>query len=856
VQTAASFVAQDALMTADPKNCVSPDTAETGASISLVCTCGKKVLVRAEDAGDEIRCGDCRSLLVGDPFTTTLPPRTESIAEAPPQAAAPMQAAVPEQAAAPVQAAVPMELEEMRRGLQGMLTPPQAADEIGRLGPYRILQVLGMGGMGVVFKAQDSRLVRFVAVKAMLPWVAEKASAKNRFLREARAAAALKHDHVVGIFDVGEERGVPYLAMEYLDGESLEDCLKREGRLPIGDALRIGREIADGLGAAHELGLIHRDIKPANVWLEKRSIRRKDGQSDSSIRSTARVKILDFGLARGAEDASITQTGAVLGTPAYMSLEQAQGEQVDARCDLYSLGVVLYRMVTGKLPFGGSNLFTVLAAMVTGTLIEPSKLNPNVPAKLNDLIVRLLSKNADKRPASASEVYAALSGIEEVPADSEAVASPMATAALATRRPDSPASTHVPESAAPPRKRSKSWSLFAVALGSIAAVALVCEFIPRPPISRDGEPVAAKELARPADKVPAAELGATVEVPPPKADPPLVKVEPKSVPVPDTKPVPAVPEIAPVEAPPPKEDSPLKKIEPKSVPVPDVKPAPPPPEIANVEVPPPKPDPPLKKVEPKRVPVPDTKPAPPPPALQVWFQKANSIGMKLVSIPPGKFMMGSPPGEKERNKDHPEKEDVEVQHEVEITKAFWLGKYEVTQEEYEKVMGSNPSNFKGSKLPVENVSWNEAKQFCRKLSIKEGKTYTLPTEAEWEYACRGGTTGPFSTGKSLTSDQANFKGEEYRQKTTKVGSFAANGFGLHDMHGNVAEWCEDWWREYDKDGLRLIDPLGPSEGSSRVYRGGSFLSGAGSCRSASRLGYPPTTSSISLGFRVALRSEK
>src|SRR5437764_5748351 len=164
----------------------------------------------------------------------------------------------------------------------------------------------------------------------MRPALASGKAARQRFLREARAAAAVKHDHIVTIYAVGEDRGVPFLAMEFLEGEPLDARLEREKNLPMAEVLRIAREISEGLAGAHDKGLIHRDIKPANVWLE--------GQ-------WGRVKILDFGLARAArEHAQLTQTGAILGTPAYMAPEQARGETVDARCDLFSLGCVLYRM--------------------------------------------------------------------------------------------------------------------------------------------------------------------------------------------------------------------------------------------------------------------------------------------------------------------------------------------------------------------------------------------------------------------------------------------------------------------------------------------------------------------------------
>ena len=247
----------------------------------------------------------------------------------------------------------------------------------------------------------------------------------------------------------------------------------------------------------------------------------------------------------------------------------------------------------------------------------------------------------------------------------------------------------------------------------------------------------------------------------------------------------------------------------------------------------------------------------------------NSIGMKLVLIPAGKFLMGSPKDEKERDPD-------EEQHEVSITKPFYLGVYEVTQAEYEKVMGKNPSWFsaKGegkvkdmdtSRFPVERVSWDNAVAFCKKLSElpeekKAGRVYRLPTEAEWEYACRAGTKTVFHYGNSLSSKQANFDGAfsyggadkgPYLERTAKVGSYAPNAFGLYGMHGNVWEWCQDGYdASYYKTNLRE-DPPGPAQASDRVVRGGSWIDYGGDCRSAFRDGYAPGRRGDGLGFRVA-----
>ncbi len=293
---------------------------------------------------------------------------------------------------------------EETRDVLAFLSPPQAPDELGRLCSYRILEVLGSGGMGVVFLAEDSQLKRPVALKVMRPGMAANQSARQRFLREARAMAALKHDRIVTIYQVDEDRGVPFLAMEHLQGETLHARLKRETLLPLDEAVRISGEIADALSAAHARGLIHRDIKPANIWLEKRP-----GEREVSTPG-CRVKLLDFGLARPAEgdDTQLTQTGVILGTPAFMSPEQARGEKVDPRSDLFSLGCVLYRMVTGQLPFRGRDTVSTLLSLTNDHPTPPRQLNPHVPPGLNHLIQRLLAKNIADRPSSAESVVKAL----------------------------------------------------------------------------------------------------------------------------------------------------------------------------------------------------------------------------------------------------------------------------------------------------------------------------------------------------------------------------------------------------------------------------------------------------------------
>jgi formylglycine-generating enzyme required for sulfatase activity len=229
--------------------------------------------------------------------------------------------------------------------------------------------------------------------------------------------------------------------------------------------------------------------------------------------------------------------------------------------------------------------------------------------------------------------------------------------------------------------------------------------------------------------------------------------------------------------------------------------------------------------------------------------------MKLVYIEPGKFKMGSPKDEKERW-------DNELQHDVEITKGFYMGVFEVTQQEYANVIGKTPSHFKGDRLPVEKVSWEDAIEFCTRLSKKEGKTVDLPTEAEWEYACRAGSKTVFHYGNSLSSKQANFAGTfpyggadkgPYLEKTARVGSYDPNSFGLYDMHGNVWEWCKDWYAEDSYKTGPLRDPRGPAKGKRHVVRGGAWDITASGCRSAYRGEDGPGFNEYCVGFRVVVR---
>ena len=243
--------------------------------------------------------------------------------------------------------------------------------------------------------------------------------------------------------------------------------------------------------------------------------------------------------------------------------------------------------------------------------------------------------------------------------------------------------------------------------------------------------------------------------------------------------------------------------------------------------------------------------------LAVDLEYGRGVTLPVVLVPAGRFLMGSPETEVDRS------DDEGPQYEVTISRPFYIGVHEVTQSQYKAVTGKAPSHFKGSENPVESVSWDDATAFCRRLSAQTGRAVRLPTEAEWEYACRAGTTTPFHTGKTISTDQANYDGNftygcgatgEYRATTTAVGSFQPNAFALYDVHGNVGEWCNDWYADsYTNADVR--DPKGPATGAARVLRGGSWDDVPAYCRSARRLRGAPDLRSGLVGFRVVVDLE-
>jgi formylglycine-generating enzyme required for sulfatase activity len=608
--------------------------------------------------------------------------------------------------------------------------------------------------------------------------------------------------------------------MPLLKGETLDDRLKREGKLPLAEVLRIGRETAEGLAAAHAAGLVHRDIKPGNLWLEGRR---------------QWVKVLDFGLARAAgQEAHLTQPGMIVGTPAYMAPEQAKAEAVDARSDLFSLGCVLYRLATGELPFKGSDAMSVLLSLAMDAPRPPRELNPEVPPALNNLILRLLAKDPAQRPVSAEVVARVLDTLDKQaqapgPVVARAAAAPQVVP-VAT-----PVAQPVPRAAARPQALPAVPASPAVASSATVATAAPTARPAHTPrrFSLTGRlplAVAAALLfvlglgAIIAIRLTGGEGTVTIET----VDPDIevaVKKDGKEVVILDPKTRQEVTLKAGAYEVEFKKGGGGLKLEARNFT--------------------------LKRGDKVVVKV-------------TWDPGkvvTNSIGMKLVLIPPGKFTMGSPKTEAGRDAD-------EEQHEVEITRPFYMGAYEVTQQEYQTVMGTNPSSFAARgknehmvggmntpRFPVENVSWKEAVAFCKRLSERPeerraGRTYRLPTEAEWEYACRAGKSGAYGFDEGEEVDDYAWVGGNAGSRTNRVGLKKPNAWGLYDMHGNVWEWCADWYGPYPHTFVK--DPTGPATGARRVLRGGSGWEVPGKSHRAASRGHRPLPGGrdANVGFRV------
>ncbi|MCI0463243.1 MAG: bifunctional serine/threonine-protein kinase/formylglycine-generating enzyme family protein [Gemmataceae bacterium] len=728
----------------------------------------------------------------------------------------------------------------------------QLAAGVEPVAGYRLVRPLGKGGFGEVWEAVGPGGFP-VALKFVR--LAEQVAAPEQ--RALELMKRLRHPNLLCLHGAWLHGDYLILAMELADGtlfDRLRDAVKQgQGGIPPEELLQYLREAAAGIDYLNGQGVQHRDVKPHNLLLVGGA-----------------VKVGDFGLAKLLHATVASASGSM--TAAYASPE-ACNDQLSRWSDQYSLAVTYCHLRGNRLPFEGP-----LAAVVVGHMMGNPDLGM-IPEEERAVVAQALAKKPQERwPSCAAFVTALAAG--QIP--------PTATARTAPRVRQAP-------KAAPPRS---AWPVVACGLGLLASVLLLV-LIAQFALRDDGKSDPSQNLRAGADSAPDKgrpkddkkaptnkELkgadgskpkgdASKADDPKPKGDGPKVK-EPEPKPKADDK------------KPKAKDEPEPKKPDPKLKPEPKKGDEPPP----KAKEPEPKPKREDKKPKDKDEPEPKKPDPPKPPVLAKEIK--NTLGMQLVLIPKGTFQMGSPESDKERFTN-------EHQHEVEITKPFYLGKFEVTKGEFAAFVQAtgykteaekggkggygidtkgnwsqkpeytwrNPGFEQTDRHPVVNVSWNDAVVFCEWLSAKEGKKYRLPTEAEWEYSCRAGTTTRYHSGddpKTLATvgnvadasakrkfpGWTTIKADDGYVFTAPAGQFKANAFGLHDMHGNVWEWCQDWYKEDYYQTSPREDPQGPGAGVYRVIRGGSWNDNPRSCRAAYRYDVTPSNRNYDLGFRVVL----
>jgi len=642
---------------------------------------------------------------------------------------------------------------------------------------YKVLSPLGQGGMGVVYLAEDTILHRKAVLKFLLPQYLAEPELNARLLREARAAAALNHPNIITIYEVGEASNQIFIAMEYVEGESLRDLLARK-ELTFTEVFDLASQICEGLSEAHRAGIVHRDLKPSNILLNK----------------NGRVKIADFGLARLEGATKLTVEGALMGTPDYMSPEQAESLPLDQRSDIFALGVILYELITRQLPFRGRDTRAVLRAI---TEQEPEPL-ARYKAGGSDGLQRLINRALDK------DVETRYQHVEDLLADIKSEKKNLLKPLQTQRIPVEPTMTiAVP----PPPKIEKRVEWKAPGL--------------RPPQPRDEKP---SKRRRPIAVVAIAGFALVLLV---------WWVVSKLMESPFT---PAKTSLSifttPIGATIFLNDN-LVGITPLQLET----------ELADKIA---------CRLQKQNFVTLDT---------SVFIARGDSAKFSFLLRPPGmefipagSFLMGS-------NEFDSEKPEYQV-----YVDAFYMDKYEVTVAQYQQFLnatrGTDPSEWteqlKNLNRPVVYVNWDDA------VAYAKWKGKRLPTEAEWEYAARGGNTGvrgkpkyKYPWGNEAGASQANFDFDGKRELgwenakyyLKNVGSYAPNGYGLYDMAGNVWEWCSNLYQAYpDKrdDGRE-----NSTASDQRVFRGGSWFNLRYAVRCASRFGAAPLDRDNYVGFRCA-----
>jgi len=714
-----------------------------------------------------------------------------------------------------------------------------------RLGNYEISFVLGAGSYGSVYKARDVKLDRFVAIKFLHEFLDARHEAM--FLREAKAIAALgKHANIVQIYEWNEHEGRNYFVLEFV-GSNAGMLLRVHPRgLPVEQAVRVAGDCAEGLAYAHKQNIVHRDVKPANVLLE----------IEGGV-----AKLADFGVARIFDGATAGESAGPGGSPPYMAPEIVDGAGGDARSDVFSLGVTLYELLCGKLPFEAPTAEAIMERIRRGDWVPLTARTDKVDEPLNRIIARALAHRPEDRFSSAGEFAAALRGLQKPaaaasvgtddagsPEDADvararaykaaqdarqAGAEKLANAALTQGTKcfrDGEAYEHLRQFAAAARCYEEAAKHFAEAENR-ANVSME-RILALKAAQRDME--AAREEAKRCgarELVPAALAEAEQEDAAARATQALGEATGRY------RQAASLYRHAAERA---KKHGEALLVEPRRAVLamrekalhleleayaPD--------EIAEAEAA-------MAEAEAHRDNVKQAR------ALyttaRTRFQEAARVGLErkqreadltgrppitvggipLVWIPPGTFTMGSSNGSP----------DEKPPHEVTMPEGFWIGRTPVTQAVWTSVMGHNPSGFRtDDQLPVENVSWRDCQAFLEKFNEANGGGFRLCSEAEWEYACRAGSTGKWCFGDDVSQlDDYAWHPGNAGGRTHAVGVKRPNAWGLHDMHGNVCEWCaDDYTAGYDIHG----DRRKPGK-SAKVTRGGSWCVVAPDCRSACR----------------------
>jgi serine/threonine protein kinase/formylglycine-generating enzyme required for sulfatase activity len=762
--------------------------------LQVVCPnpeCRKTMMIKDELAGQALRCPACKAKF-------SAPSRSDAPAASKP-AKDPL--TIPSTSSArPPLAKAPLESDggASRKPTRG----GQREELPASIGPYQVSRELGRGAFGVVYMGHDPKLKRDVAVKVLNRDALHSNKAVERFLREAQVVAQMHHNHIVPVYELGEHEDSHYIASRFVPGKTLSDVIPEEGVGAV-EAVGLILQLLEALTYAHEMNVLHRDVKPANAIVDAK------GQ----------LFLMDFGLAGwvGQTDGRATQDGTVMGTPSYMPPEQARGDMNNVRetADQYSAGVVLYELLTGHVPFEGGPMVVLLHNVINTPPPRPSEFRADLDPQLEEICLKALAKRPEERYPSCRAFADALRIWQTLRDSPYPIA--VATIVEPISRGEAGVESALTQVADPGGKRQTHGDALSGAEAPAGSPAREKATAATALVSAEAKKkvLGTLQLAAVGGGVVALVLALVV-----LTGRFLSQASPVQPPKPGDKPAPLTGNNT----------------------------------AAQVRQ-----------------------------AQEAWakylgreveedHEVAPGVKMKFVLIPPGTFWMGSPEGEKGHHGTE------EEQHEVTLTEPFYLGKYEVTQEQYEALVSKekNGSRFKGADLPVENLAWIEADGYAKEWTRKAGSkdTYRLPTEAEWEYSCRGGAFSkdslPFSLksgpSSSLSDGQINFDGNfpypygdgkqgKNLKRTAPVGSFpeSVNAFGLADMHGNVWEWCGDWYEKYQKG--HVTNPTGPlNSGASgvRVCRGGSWLTRGEGCRAASRRSYSFTPGDFYVGLRLAL----